>query len=456
MTASKTKLLALSVDMAIANAMQKQTRSSFIGLRTRDKNNEDAYEQACKELKTRMAKLDELTARYNDGLKKIENLPDNIKQELESRAKDIKDQAAEIEELQQKLVDGVHSRSANPDTVAAVLIRNKDIVDQAQTIQRAKGKFQFDDLKARNVVTLAGIGGKDAQLAQNDLARTVERPLNLLDLISFTPVTNEYVPLFRESAYDIMADLVEEGADKPESNLKFGVTDLKTGTIAHWIKVSIQLINDMPALAAYIEGRLAYGVRLKLEAKIVTGDTVKTGARSFVGLLEDGEHASITVQKEDTAIDVISRAKYKASAGGVLSEYILLNPEDWGSVERIKGADGHYIFGAPGAAVQPVLWGLPVILSAAIPVGKYWVGNITLGLAAYTREDVSVELSTEDGNNFTKNLCTIRAEMRAASGVAIPDACVAGDLPTVSSKTGTDSTKTDTASTGTDSTKTGG
>lgn len=435
MTASQTKLLALSAGVALASVQQKQ-QSPFIGLQTRDKANAEDYTEACKELKTRMTKLDDLVTRYNDGLKKIENLPDNVKQELETRAKAVQDLTAEIEELQQKLVDGVHSRGANPDTVAAVLIRNKTIVDQAQTIQRSKGKFQFEDLKARNVVTLAGIGGKDAQLAQNDLARTVERPLNLLDLISFTPVTNEFVPLFRESAYDIMADIVAEGEAKPESNLQFGVTDLKTGTIAHWIKVSIQLINDMPALAAYIEGRLAYGVRLKLEAKIVTGDGKASGARSFVGLLETGEHLSITAESTDTAIDVLSRAKYKASAAGVLSEYILLNPEAWGNIERIKGSDGHYIFGAPGAAVQPVLWGLPVILSAAIPVGKYWVGNITLGLAAYTREDVSVELSTEDGDNFTKNLCTVRAEMRAASGVAIPDACVAGDLPTQTTVSG--------------------
>ena len=216
-----------------------------------------------------MVKLDDLTTRYQEGLKKVEGLPENIKEDLEARANDIKKLTGEIETLQQDLVDGVQNRGANPDSVAAILIRNKNIVDQAASIQRSKGKFQFDDLQARNIVTLAGIGGKDAQFAQNDLSRTVERALNLLDLISFTPVQGEYVPLFRESASEIMADLVEEGADKPESKLEFGVVDLKTGTIAHWIKISIQLINDMPALASYIEGRMAYGVRLKLEAKIV-------------------------------------------------------------------------------------------------------------------------------------------------------------------------------------------
>ncbi|OJK08889.1 capsid protein [Acinetobacter baumannii] len=385
-------------------------------------------EEMAKQLNTRMGTLDGLITRYQEGLKKVESIPDNIKDDLEARAKEVQKLAGELTDLQQKLVDGVNERGVDPNSVASVLIRNKAILDQAGTIQRSKGKFQFNDLNARNIVTLTSLGA-NAQFAGNDLGRTVERALTLLDWISFTPVTAELVPLLRESAYDIMADLVPEGQTKPESNLTFGVVDLKVGTIAHWIKISIQLISDMPTLAAYIEGRLAYGVRLKLEAKIVVGDGVTSGARSFIGLIEANQFEVVTPEADDTAIDVINRAKYKAASTGLLPEAIILNPEDWGAIERIKGTDGHYIFGSPGAAVQPVLWGLPVILSAAMTLGKYWVGNLTLGVSAFIREEVAVELSTEDGDNFVKNLCTVRAEMRACCGVAIPDACAGGSLP---------------------------
>lgn len=385
-------------------------------------------EEMAKQLNTRMGTLDSLITRYQEGLKKVESIPENIKDDLEARAKEVQKLAGELTDLQQKLVDGVNERGVDPNSVASVLIRNKAILDQAGTIQRSKGKFQFNDLNARNIVTLTSLG-PTAQFAGNDLGRTVERALTLLDWISFTPVTAELVPLLRESAYDIMADLVPEGQTKPESNLTFGVVDLKVGTIAHWIKISIQLISDMPTLAAYIEGRLAYGVRLKLEAKIVVGDGVTSGARSFIGLIEANQFEVVTPGADDTAIDVINRAKYKAASTGLLPEAIILNPEDWGAIERIKGTDGHYIFGSPGAAVQPVLWGLPVILSAAMTLGKYWVGNLTLGVSAFIREDVAVELSTEDGDNFVKNLCTVRAEMRACCGVAIPDACAGGSLP---------------------------
>ena len=416
-----------TVALALATA-SSQPAQPLKGLLARDGASQSELDRLAIQFRDRLGQLDQLIERNRDQLANIENIPTDLRDQLDARSTEIKALTGQIEDMQQKMIDGVHSRSEDPDAVASILIRNKDILDQSLAIRRSKGKFQFNDLKARNIVTLAGLGAT-ASLAQNDLNRTLERPLNLLDWISFAPISIELVPLLRESAYEIMADIVAEGADKPESDLEFGVVDLKADTIAHWIKVSNQLISDMPTLAAYIEGRLAYGVRLKLEAKIVVGDGRSTGARSFIGLIEAGQFTVVTADTDDTAIDVVNKAKYKAAAGGLLPEAIILNPEDWGKIERIKGDDGHYIFGSPGAAVQPVLWGLPVILSAAMTLGKYWVGNLTLGVAAFMREDVAVELSTEDGNNFTKNLCTVRAEMRGCCGVAIPDACSGGSLP---------------------------
>lgn len=88
----------------------------------------------------------------------------------------------------------------------------------------------------------------------------------------------------------------------------------------------------MPTLAAYIEGRLAYGVRLKLETKIVVGDGRTSGARSFIGLIEANQFIEVVPEVDDTAIDIINKAKYKASAGGLLPEAIILNPEENGEL----------------------------------------------------------------------------------------------------------------------------
>lgn len=379
----------------------------------------DDLTKLAQELKTRMASIDALISKHKDTLENGK-LPDELRKKLEDDSKVVTDLAARFSEIEQKLVDQVQQRKADPNTVGSILCRNDDLRKQIDAIKRSKGRVNIEGIQARNIVSISGIDAA-ASLATIDVQRTQQQKLALLDLISWMPVSGDLVKLLRESAYDIMADEVAEGVAKPESNLTFGVEDITISVIAHWIKITKQLLDDMPVLASYIEGRLAYGVRLKLEAKVINGNT-----SSFSGLMKVGN--SLVGVAQALAIDTINAAKYQVWDSGVMPEAVVLNPVDWGNIEREKTDDGHYLFGTPGAVVQPVIWGLPVVLSSAMPAGKYWIGNLTLGVTGYVRQEVAIEASTEDGNNFTLNLVTIRAEMRAGFGVAIPDAMVTGDL----------------------------
>ena len=421
--------------MAVAiSTMANQNPAPLKSLLTRDTAQLD---QLAIQLRDRVSQMDTLLERYRDRLSALDELPDDLKKDLEERSNKIKEVAGQVEEIQQQLVDGVHERNkGQQDTIAAALIRNKDAVDYAKTMHTRSGNKKdavvFEGLNARNVITLGGMG-TNAVFAQNDLNRTARAmPLSVIDLINWGTTQEAVAYFLRESTYDIMADIAPENTDKPESDFEFGVISLNVGVIAHWIRASKQVLADMPALANYLETRMAYGVRFKLEYYVVNGHTPAIGQQKiFSGLLEPLNHQTVTADASDTAIDVINKAKYEAAASYVLPDSILLNPKDWGAIERIKGTDGHYIFGAPGAAVQPVLWGLPVVFAASMPEGKYWVGNLALGFDGLIREDVNITVSTEDGNNITKNLVTILAEMRAAGAVVLPEACVAGDLPEV-------------------------
>lgn len=372
-------------------------------------------------LNQRLKEADELVTKHKEALESGK-IPDEVRQKLEDRAKEVQDLAARFSEIEQKLVDQVHQRQADPNTVGSILARNTELRQQIDAIRSKRGRTTIDGIQARNIVSIAGIG-TNASLATIDVQRNQaqELTLALLDLITWMPVTSDLVPNLRESAYDIMADEVAEGLAKPESNLTFGVENITISVIAHWIKITKQLLDDMPVLASYIEGRLAYGVRLKLEAKVINGNT-----SSFSGLMKVDN--SLVAVPDALAIDTINTAKYQVWGSGLMPEAVVLNPVDWGKIEREKTDDGHYLFGTPGAVVQPVIWGLPVVLSSAMPLGKFWLGNLTIGVSGYVRNEVMVEASTEDGDNFTKNLVTIRAEMRAGFGVAIPDAMVTGDL----------------------------
>ena len=397
-----------------------------VGIMTRDSSGATkAYDEFAAKLQARMAKLDGLVEKYKKTLEENKDDPETRSaiEKMTNAANEITELSERLTDIEQQMIKGVEENTLDGDSIGGVLSRNDDLRKQMSALANARGAMQIDGVSVRNTVSVGGIATQ-GDIGNTNIQAANADPLTLVNMIDWVPITTSLVEYVRESATSFMADIVAEGALKPESSLTFGPASLKVDVVAHWLRVTNQLLSDAPALAAYIEGRMAYGVRLKIEYLIINGET-----DSFDGLLKAGN--SLTITSADNAIDTISTAKAEAYKNFLPPETVIINPQDWAEIEQSKGTDGHYLFGSPGAAVQPVLWGLKVVQSPSMPVGKFWAGNLTMATTGYIREDMDVELSTEDGDNFRKNLVTIRAEMRAAFGVVMPDAAVTGDLVNV-------------------------
>jgi HK97 family phage major capsid protein len=64
-------------------------------------------------------------------------------------------------------------------------------------------------------------------------------------------------------------------------------------------------------------------------------------------------------------------------------------------------------------------------------VDKFLVGSFGLSAQLFDRQDAVVEISTEDADNWTKNLVTIRAEERLTLIVTRPAGLIYGDFGNV-------------------------
>jgi HK97 family phage major capsid protein len=67
-----------------------------------------------------------------------------------------------------------------------------------------------------------------------------------------------------------------------------------------------------------------------------------------------------------------------------------------------------------------------VVDTNAMPQGHFLVGAFNMAAQVFDREDANVQVSTEDGDNFVKNMVTIRAEERLALAVFRPQSFVYG------------------------------
>lgn len=231
----------------------------------------------------------------------------------------------------------------------------------------------------------------------------------------------------RMTGFTNAAAPVAELALKPESNMTFDMETAPVRTIAHWIAASKQVMDDTPMLQSLIDTQLRHGLALVEDAQLLLGDG--TG-QNLHGILPQASAFNATgIPAGSTSfVDRVRWAKLQARKAFLPADGIVLNPEDWAKIEMLKDAEGRYLYSAFTSGAEQRLWGLRVVESEAIAAGQFLVGAFGTGAQIWDREDATVEVSTDDRDNFIRNALTIRAEERLALTVYRPNAFITGAL----------------------------
>lgn len=251
-------------------------------------------------------------------------------------------------------------------------------------------------------------------------------PLTLRQLIPTIQVNVNSVKSLRELAWTNAAAEVAQGATKPESALTFEEYDVPIQTIAHWIKVSNQLLADAPAVAAYIDTRLRDGLAQRVDRQILLGDGVSP---NLSGLTDAGNFTAFTATAGANLVESINKAKYNRWAVGESVDTAVVNPADWAAMElaREGTGTGAYLYGAPGMNGNMSAFGVQIVISANMPAGQFLVGSLRSAATIYQRQGAVVEMGFVN-DDFTKNLVTIRAEERLGLAVDRPVAIMYGPI----------------------------
>lgn len=259
-----------------------------------------------------------------------------------------------------------------------------------------------------------------------------ERLLTVRDLLSVGRTGSNLIEYTRENVYTNNAGPQYsspnfENVTKPESGITFAMASAAVATIAHFIPVSKQVLSDAPQLQSYIDGRLLYGLKLEEEDELLNGSGT---AGNLSGLLDSGNFTAYNrAVSGDTILDTLRRAITQAALSEYAVDAIILNPEDWEAIELLKTTYGEYLFGGatgPVNALGPQVWGRRIVSTNSIAQGTFLTGGFYMGAQIWDREEANVSLAYEDGDNFKKNMVTIRAEERIALTVYRPAAFVSG------------------------------
>lgn len=388
------------------------------------------FKELSEALAARDKEIQAFATKADSEIKDHGKILSDTKAVLENLAKDGNKLQARLTEVEQKL----SRRGGAPGEQ-----RVKSVGEQFAESEEFKAKFPNGSnsgnhklriqVKAVGTISRAttGTGAAGAALVPQYIPGIItppNRPLTIKDLLQPGSTGQSSIVYVRETNFQNNAAVAPEGTKKKQSDITLEQKSVQVQTIAHFFKVTKQALDDVSELASYINGRAVYGLDLKVEQELLTGDG--TGAHLF-GLLPQATPFDNTRRKVgDTPIDTVRRAISQVRVAEYAATGIVMNPIDWADIELQKSTQGEYIWSNPTINNGKNLWGLPVIDTNAMPEDEFMIGAFAQAAQVFDRQLNTVEVSTENVDDFENNLATIRAECRLALAVYRPESFVHG------------------------------
>jgi HK97 family phage major capsid protein len=383
-------------------------------------------------LKKRDGEIATALTKAQDEIKAFGVISTETKNQLAKLATDGTAVQSRLLDLEQKFAN---FKPANDNKLGIVspgksFVEDKDVKNFLAQQGRHRGRITW----ATNAITSisTGDGGAGDLIRPDRVPGIVEaryRKLTIRDLLPVGRTSSNSVEFVQETGFTNNAAPVAEGAQKPESSLSFDLQTAAVRTIAHIMKASVQILADVPQLQSFIDTRLRTGLGIVEEDQFLSGDG--TG-QNLLGLIPQAtafDTALLAVG--DTRIDVIRKAMYQVELAVYNSTAIVMHPRDWMLIELTKeSGTGAYVWANPRGLISPTLWGLPVVTSAALEEGEFLVGAFDVAAQIWDRQQATIDVATENRDDFEKNMVTIRGEERVALTVYRPESFVYGDFDT--------------------------
>ncbi len=337
----------------------------------------------------------------------------------------IKGQLEKIEERQLAIEQNGAGRRdrADPPKSLGQAVAESDGLKQFLA-NGAKGTIKIE---VNNVITSGSAGGLITPTRDGELVSMRRRQPRIRSLLNIGRTTSSSVEYARQTLRTNNAAVVAENTLKAESNYAWGKADALVRTIAHWVPVSRNTLEDAAQLQTELDSELRYGLDIAEDEELLNGDG--TGEHL------DGLRANATAYAapfaidDETPIDTLRLSLLQLELQEYAGDGFILNPMEWARIELTKNQFGGYIFANVLQLAGPTLWGRTVVSTTAMDQGDFMTGEFGVAATIYDRMDAEVAFSTEDRDNFVKNMITARAEKRLAIGVKRPAALVDGTFP---------------------------
>jgi hypothetical protein len=273
-------------------------------------------------------------------------------------------------------------------------------------------------LESDNANVFAGGPGPLTTFLGLETPNFLQFRLAIEDLLTTVPITvgNSATYPVVKTRTQISGTPQTEGSAKPGGEYEFDMVTKVLLTMAGWVKLSTQFIEDAPGLVAYINSDLPLQIRQNVQAYLA--DALWDAAQGPGG---GGVVAGAGINGTN-GFDAILEAITVIQENGGDPNALVITPTDWAALRAAKntGGDEEYVGGGPFTPTDNP-WGVRVVITPSAVPGEPLVGDFARGAKIYSRGGYSVDSTNTDQDDFIKNKFTVRAERRLVVGVTYPE-----------------------------------
>lgn len=312
-------------------------------------------------------------------------------------------------------------RAKNVETVKESDLQRvfNENANQFKSLERvSKGGFSLNT-KAVGTMTLPTNIGADWASKIAGLSNTILtdpfRTVHLRDLMRTSVIEQNGVFKFaKKTGGEGGVGIQTEGASKSQVDYDFTISEVTPKTIAVYSKISKQMLSRLTWLQNFVSTQMVQDLQNFEDDQLLDF----AGTSDFSGLWENATTyvPSGSVVAGSNRWDKLANAVAQLRATRFAPSAILVNPIDQMELLINKESGAGYSFPALIASGNLSVAGVPVIATDIIPANSFMVADLGKGAELLFEDNITTEFAYEDGDNFTKNLVTVRVE----ESVALP------------------------------------
>jgi HK97 family phage major capsid protein len=225
---------------------------------------------------------------------------------------------------------------------------------------------------------------------------------------------------------------IAEGAGKPQVSVRYEEREMKVRKIAAFVKVTKEMLRDLPQLISYVQSNLTKRIDINTENGLFVGDGLGQNLSGITEYAVPFTGGGLTAT-DPTFADVFRALALQVEKQNGIASAVFVKPDILAQMDVEKDSEGRYIippFRSPLNGNEVA--GIRLISTNALGVSDPdFVGGDLSVVQVRFREGMTMEMD-RTGNDFTENKYTILAEQELVQFVSANDVqvLVQGDMAT--------------------------